>query len=206
MTTTGSIIVNQHGVRVMNESIAAAEQIPIYQAQDNGALYLVMNQSGFELMRNQGGTTSWGSISYTPEEVDAWVASDEAYPIFEKADTIEAAAAAVGIDGAALAATIAHYNEMVEAGVDADFGNTVTEKIECPIYILEMRLKHAKTLGGLAANGQLQLIDANGNAIPNLYGAGELVSGAQGHTETGMLTWCLASGYAVAGFVDAAME
>jgi hypothetical protein len=40
----------------------------------------------------------------------------------KKADTLEALAAMAGLPAETLTDTVRHYNEMVEKGVDADFG------------------------------------------------------------------------------------
>lgn len=194
-STTGSIIVNQSGVRVMNEEASSAEQIEVYKAQENHAVYLVMNQNGYDQLKGAG--INFGHVFFTAEDVDGWLAQDSIYPIMVKGDTAAEAAEAAGIDGAALTETIARYNEIVAAGEDTDFGHTVSEPIEGPIYILELRLRHSKALGGLIADENLQILDTDGNPIPNLYGVGELVSGSQGDTETGMLTWVIASAYHV---------
>ena len=205
--SAGAIIVNQYGQRVMDEEAASTDkQIEVYKAQDNHAVYLVMNQAAFDTMREKGGTSAWGSVSYVPEDIDAWLAADSLYPIFVKGETAAEAAAAAGIDADALAATIAAYNDMAAAGVDTEFGRANMTSLEGTCYIVELRLRHAKTLGGLAANANLQMIRVDGTAIEGLYGAGELVSGAQGTTETGMLTWAVTSGYYVAEMIDAAIK
>lgn len=204
-STTGSIIVNQHGVRVMNEESANAAQLAVYAQQDNHALYLVMNENGFAMLHD-GGITGWSAPMFSAEDVDNWLAADSLYPVLVMGDTAEEAGNAAGINGAALAETIAHYNEMVAAGADSDFGHAVTETIEGPIYILELRVRHSKVLGGMKADANLNLVREDGSAIKNLYGTGELVSGAQGEVETGMLSWCLASGYYVAEAVNADLK
>ena len=55
-----------------------------------------------------------------PDELDTVDnANDEA---LAKADTIEEAAKAIGLDADALKATVDQYNRLASAGVDTDFG------------------------------------------------------------------------------------
>lgn len=202
-STTGSILVNQYGVRVVNEEAVTAD---VYAEQDNKCLYLAMNQNGFELFCEKGGLQGWSQkYLYDAETIGEWLDADSVYPLLVKGSTPEEAAAAAGIDASAFAATVESYNRMAAAGEDTEFGHAITEAIEGDIYILELHVTHSKVLGGLKANGSLQIVDQDGAAIGNLYGAGEVVSGSQGDTETGMLTWCIASGYYVAECIDTAM-
>ena len=203
-STTGSIIVNQAGVRVMNEETPSAAQVAIYAQQPDHCLYLVMNQNGYDLLGEKGGFQAWSQkYLYNADDVNAWLEADGMYPLLVKGDSAEEAANAAGLDAQAFAETIAHYNEMVASGEDQDFGHAVTEPIEGTIYILQLRVTHSKDLGGLKANGSLAIVREDGSSIDGLYGAGEVVGGSQGDIETGMLTWCLASGYAVADQIEA---
>lgn len=196
ITGSASIIVNSKGERVMNEEASSAEQIKVYEADENHAMYLVMDEVGFELLKTVGGKASWGNhVNFTAETVESWLEADSIYPVMVTGSTAEEVAAAAGIDGAGLLATISSYNEMAENGTDTVFGRTMNGALEGQLYILEMHLGHTKTLGGLKANENLQILNESGEPIIGLYGAGELVSGSQGDTETGMLTWAVTSGY-----------
>lgn len=206
-STTGSIIVNKSGVRIMNEELASAEQAVIYGEQEDHCVYLVMDQNGFELFKEKGGFQAWSQkFLYTEKEINEWLDADSMYPCLTTGETIEEAAQAAGIDADQLVKTIAHYNEMVANGEDTDFGHTVSDPVEGQVYILQLHVTHSKNLGGLKANGDLQIVRNDGSLIGNLYGAGEVVGGSQGEIETGMLTWCLASGYHSANVLHDALS
>lgn len=102
-----------------------------------------------------------------------------------KGDTIEelgekiAADPEVGgkMDPAALAATLAKFNEYAAAGEDPDFGRTGFDGLETPpFYALKLYPGGVNTFGGPRRNGKGQIVKPDGEAIPGLYGTGEMGS------------------------------
>lgn len=102
-----------------------------------------------------------------------------------KADTIAELAELVGLDPAALEATVAQWNASVEAGVDSEWGRTIVDdegkQVSLPIatppfYAHVLYPTLLNTQGGPRRNAQSQVIDAFGEPIPRLYAAGELGS------------------------------
>ena len=72
-----------------------------------------------------------------------------------KADTIEELAEKIGRDPETLKATIDRYNEMVEKGVDEDFGRdpeTMAKIDEGPFYAVELTPAVVATTGGARRN------------------------------------------------------
>lgn len=71
--------------------------------------------------------------------------------------------------------TIAHYNELCEAGDDTDFGkrkqclNTISE---LPFYGVHAGTTLLVTMGGLQINDSQQVIDGSGMPIEGLWAAG----------------------------------
>lgn len=100
------------------------------------------------------------------------------------ADTLEELAEKMGLDPAALVQTVERYNADVVSGVDTEWGRTVEEDGELlsppivtpPFYALELYPTLLNTQGGPRRNAKSQIIDAFGEPIPRLYGAGELGS------------------------------
>ena len=94
-------------------------------------------------------------------------------------DTIEALAEDVGIDPAALAATVERYNELCDAGVDEDFGKDAQymEKIEGPYYIIRLPMISTDGYTGARINENAQVLDEDGNWINGLYAAGSCAVG-----------------------------
>lgn len=96
-----------------------------------------------------------------------------------KADTIEELAEKLGRDPAALRAEVDHFNAMVDAGEDADFGRDITTmaKIENgPFYAIEEVPAMPACSGGARRNIKGQVLNWDNEPIEGLYSAGELGS------------------------------
>ena len=114
--------------------------------------------------------------------------------------TLSEVATKAGINPQALVATVTRYNEFAKAGQDSEFGRSkeMLHVYEGDVfYLVEQRDRFATTLGGFSARTDLRLQTKDGHKIANLYGAGEVVAGANGHDSTPsmMNTWGISSGY-----------
>lgn len=98
------------------------------------------------------------------------------------ADTLDELAAATGMDPQVLAATVARYNGLVEAGVDEDFGKDpayLAYKVEeGPFYAIKCGVGSLGTSGGLFVNTRMQPLTRAMQPIPNLYTVGSMAAGA----------------------------
>ena len=114
-----------------------------------------------------------------------------------KADTIEELAEALGIDPAHLAATVARYNGLVAAGADEDFGKDpqyLTATIEQgPFYAVRPSYAVFASIGGVAVDRSMRVIDEAGVPVAGLYSAGTTSCGLYKET------YC----YAVSGGMNA---
>lgn len=101
---------------------------------------------------------------------------------FFVADTLEDAASAAGLDPEAVRATVDAFNGYVADGVDPDFGRTEFNGAveEAPFVVAKMEMHYHLTFGGLVIDENYQVIDVNGEPIPGLYAAGDVVSGFEG--------------------------
>lgn len=91
------------------------------------------------------------------------------------ADTVEELAESVGLDPAALKATVDEYNGFCEAGEDPIFGKAaeyLTPIDEGPFWILEVADGYYTTVGGLEINEKLEAIDNEHMPIKGLYVGG----------------------------------
>lgn len=107
----------------------------------------------------------------------------EALDSVHVAATIEEAAKAVGLDGAALKATIDRYNELCAKQVDEDFGKAANLMIplsEGPYWILEVQNGFYTTVGGLRVSAETEVMDADGAVIGGLYAGGSDAGGLYG--------------------------
>ena len=70
------------------------------------------------------------------------------------------------------------------AGNDEDFGRSadyMTMAIgDGPYYLVEQKPRFATTMGGLVVNASLQVENTDGDVIPGLDAAGEVVGGVMG--------------------------
>ncbi len=98
-----------------------------------------------------------------------------------RADTLAELAQQAGIDPEGLEASVARYNDMIDAGVDEDFGKPLAGQptIDTPTYYA-LRIVPATlgTMSGIKVDLDTHVIDTDGNAIPGLYAAGEVANGS----------------------------
>ncbi|MBR2836126.1 MAG: FAD-binding protein [Coriobacteriales bacterium] len=91
------------------------------------------------------------------------------------ADSIDDLAAQINIDAEALAASIANYNALIEAGVDTDFGKDLTGLApisEPPFFAFRQILSAHGTVGGIVVDLKYEVIRPDGSPIPGLYAVG----------------------------------
>lgn len=190
----GAIYVNNQGERCMNENLDFVSIKKATMKQDGMIVYLVMNQKGYDNWL----ASMTGSTGMTAETVEPWFESDEA-PIFRRGATLEEAAQRAGLPAEALTQTVAHFNEMVAAGVDADFGRT---EMSVPLnddgtwYIIEQNLRMATSLGGLKTSTEFEVYDEQENVIAGLYACGETIGGVHGDESmpSACVAWAITSG------------
>jgi fumarate reductase flavoprotein subunit len=97
-----------------------------------------------------------------------------------KAASLEELAAAAGISGPGLLATVARYNGYVAGGVDHDFDR---QHLPAPIgqppyYALENHPVTLITFAGLAVDDDLRVLDEDGAVIAGLRAVGEVIGSA----------------------------
>ena len=112
----------------------------------------------------------------TADPENDWKAALERGAIVE-ADTIEELADKCGINKENLVATVERYNELVDKGVDEDFGipddfiklNGIKE---APFYAIKRMPGCLATCGGLTINEKLEVLNEDGQPLGGLYAAG----------------------------------
>lgn len=171
----GAILVNQEGTRFCDEvgtrdAVSAAEL-----AQTGGYAYLIVDQKMVDASSVIAGYITKGLT-------------------IGGGDVAELASA-IGCDEATLQTTLDTWNAAVAAGEDAEFGRTsFAEALDtAPYYAIKIAPGVHHTMGGVAINTNTEVLDAEGNAIANLYAAGEVTGGVHGANRLG--------GNAVADFV-----
>ena len=102
--------------------------------------------------------------------------------ITAKYDSVEAMAKGLGVDKDALAGTFAKYNAAARKETPDEFGRkNFYKELSAPFYVMKVSNGVACTVGGLKVNDRMQVVNAKGNPIPNLYAIGEIVGGYLTH-------------------------
>lgn len=106
--------------------------------------------------------------------------------------TLEEVCEHFGVPVEEVKATITHYNEMVDAGTDVDFGRTDNfNKIgEGPYFMFSSVVSVHHTMGGIKIDTDARVLDTEGNPIAGLYAAGEVTGGIHGGNRLGSVAVC----------------
>ncbi len=120
-----------------------------------------------------------------------------------RAPDLPGLAGQIGIDGEALAKTVAKFNEFAEAGRDTDFGRgdsaydryysdprqrpnpCLAPLRQPPFYAIKIVPGDLGTKGGLRTDERARVLRADGSAIPGLYAAGNTSAAVMGHSYAG---------------------
>ena len=99
------------------------------------------------------------------------------YHFFSRGESLAELAHWAGISADGLAASIARYNSMQASGRDSEFDR---EHMPLPVgkppyYAIRMQGTQLLSFAGLNVNTNLEVLDGNGDPIPNLYAAGEVL-------------------------------
>ncbi|MBN2191200.1 MAG: FAD-binding protein [Polyangiaceae bacterium] len=185
----GCILVDKSGSRFMNEKREerhgfghkehlfffdglkqSFSRIPCFGVFDDTTRRAGRLAGGLSGWFGRHGTYTW-SADNSAEVASGWI---------RQGQTLDALAAAIGVDPAALNATVAGYNEFCAAGQDQDFArpaSTLQAVATAPYYAIPIYPLMYNTQGGPRRNERCQVIDPSGEPIPRLYSAGELGSG-----------------------------
>src|SRR5690606_10226645 len=95
-----------------------------------------------------------------------------------RADTVEELARTIGLNPAALQASIERWNAGCTSGRDDELGRTLMLAPfgDGPYYAIELSPSMLNTQGGPRRNAKAQVVRPDDTPIPRLYSAGELGS------------------------------
>lgn len=151
----GGILVNLEGVRFANETLSPKELVTEILGQTDRTAYFIFDQEIAETSDGKKAFTKGNGVS---------------------AETIEELALLIGLDPAKLKETVDAYNE----GVDAFSRKTMGKITVGPFYAVNTQPSNHYTMGGVEINKDAQVIGVNGQPIPGLFAAGEVVGGLYG--------------------------
>jgi fumarate reductase flavoprotein subunit len=107
------------------------------------------------------------------------------HDVVKISDSWDELAAWMGVDPAALRATIDEYNVGCDRGHDPIFGKDRTylwPLRKPPFYAIQGHPNICDTIGGIKINEKMEVIDTQENPIPGLYAAGVTTGGWEGET------------------------
>jgi len=98
-----------------------------------------------------------------------------------KGQTLAELAKNMGVEAGQLEQTVSHYNELVKAKSDPDFGKKPAYLVypvkSGPFYAFETQVVSLSSIGGVRVNAKLQVTDINAKPIPGLYAVGNVAAG-----------------------------
>jgi fumarate reductase flavoprotein subunit len=103
-----------------------------------------------------------------------------------RADSVAALAEATGLPVDALGASIGDTHLRAVDGFGRDFSRTAG--LEAPYYAVRVTGALFHTQGGLPVNGEARVLDAHGEALPNLFAGGGAACGLSGAHVWGYLS------------------
>ena len=99
---------------------------------------------------------------------------------FRRADSLESLARGIGVPGDTLAKTVAEFNAGVAEGSDSLDRAHMPAAIERPpFYAIRQQGGSLSSTVGVAVNEKLQVMRPDGDAVPGLYAAGEILGSGQ---------------------------
>ncbi|WP_197504674.1 3-ketosteroid-delta-1-dehydrogenase [Mycobacterium sp. 852002-51163_SCH5372311] len=194
----GSLIVDQHGRRFVNESTD----------------YMSFGQRVLELERC-GSPVEAMWIVFDQQYRNSYVFGAELFPrmrlpqtwydrgIANRADSLAELGARMGVDVSEFVATMTRFNENASAGEDPEFSRgssaydryygdpTITPNpnlralLKGPFYAVRMVLSDLGTCGGLKADERARVLREDGSVIAGLYAIGNTAANAFGSTYPG---------------------
>jgi succinate dehydrogenase/fumarate reductase flavoprotein subunit len=183
-----TIIVNEAGQRFVNEAQNYNDLMKPFFAFDPAA-YERPNLPAWLIIEKRF-LDKYALLTYVPGmPVPEWL---------ERADTLPALAAKLGVDATGLTATVDRFNRFARDGVDRDFGRgdsvydhfygdpdnapnpNLGELVEPPFYALRVYPGAIGTKGGARVNARAQVVRPDGAPIAGLYAAGNVMAGPTG--------------------------
>ncbi|TXS91975.1 FAD-binding protein [Parahaliea maris] len=165
------IFINTEGERFM------AEDVPSHDAHEQALLgqtdercWLVWDD---EMLQNPE-YALYFSRRFDREKLKE--AFDNGTAFFDKADSLPELGQLAGFDGDKAVATLAEYNRGQSSGSDR-FGrkHMPLPLAKAPFYAVRLQSWQLVTFAGIAVNDKLEVIRRDGQPVPGLYAAGEVI-------------------------------
>ena len=168
--------VNLNGERFGNENLGYQSHVTQVRFQPEMTAFQIIDSNWDKHAPNGEYPHPNSHSRSTADPVNDWAAALERGAIIQ-ADTLEELADLCGINKENFLATVERYNELVDLGVDEDFGipsefivlNGIKEP---PFFAIKRMPAKLATCGGLTINEKLEVLNAEGEPLGGLYAAG----------------------------------
>lgn len=193
----GCVFVNSAGERFVNESAPYVDAVhAMYDGGGSGTPYVPSWLVFDQRYRNRYVFAGRPPGRPLPKR---WYAAEAVF----RADSLPNLSAAIGVDGAGLAKTVARFNEFAAAGQDADFhrGDSAYDRYygdprcrpnpnlaplsQAPYYAVKIVPGDLGTKGGLRTDARARVLRPDGSVITGLYAAGNVSASVMGHSYAG---------------------
>ena len=165
----GGILINANGERFTNEMGTRDVVSNAELQQPDGKVWVLYDQTLFDANKV--------CAKYADREMSI------------SGETLEDLCASIGIDAAAVQATLDTYNAAVADGGASDpFGRTtgLVEPLEtAPFYAIPCAPGIHHCMGGVYVDGDSQALTIKGEKVPGLFAAGEVTGGIHGDNRLG---------------------
>lgn len=164
----GAILVNVNGERFTNELLTRDVVSQAEWDQPERRAFAVFDQSVHD-----------NNLSIEEKFV--------ARNLIHVADDFAGLAQMMGVPADTFAATVASYNENIANGVEDPLGRikSLNPLVNPPYYALPVAPGVHHCMGGLRVNAAAEVLNAEGEAIPGLFAAGEVTGGIHGGNRLG---------------------
>lgn len=174
--TVPFLLLNAKGERFMNEDVQGQQYAERVRQLPGQRAYQIFDSAWPEQMPYM----PYGhgkNPNATQEDIDGRIEQGSTVT----ADTLEELFALIDIDAEAALASVERYNELCAAGSDVDFGKTPSRMfaLENPPYYASVvgRGDDLVTMSGIESDECCHALDANHDAVPGLYVAGNVQGG-----------------------------
>lgn len=179
------ILLDQDGKRFMSEQQPYTQDTavrpmqyydPVRQRFPRNPAFMICDEDGRQMFPLGKPTSNDEGVNYRWSDDNL---KEVELGILKRADSLARLAAVLGIDAAAVEASVARWNALCERGCDEDFGRppgSMARIARPPFYGAPVWATLSNTQGGPVHDAQQRIIDVYGQPIPRLYAAGELGS------------------------------
>lgn len=182
MNLYGSITLNRLGKRFTNDDQNSTKVAQLLAQQKEKTIFQLATHAQLqEFLKNDPiQVIGWDRTKFLQEMEDGKY-------FISKAHSLEEVASLMKVPTVPFIEEINRYNRMVRSGKDTDFGRKYLkgQLSEGPFYLFKGTPVVGITIGGLRVNERLQVVNEYGEAIKNLFAAGEVVGGLHGTSYIG---------------------